>query len=80
MAVEAVLHGGRVGESRAGGEGVLDIDRSMHAMQSHVRWNVLFMLTNNNTYTLPIEELHLTSRASYITMYVTINMRCLGTR
>ena len=27
-----------------------------------------------------IEELHVTSRASYITKYVTINMRCVGTR
>ena len=27
-----------------------------------------------------IEELHLTSRGSYITKYVAINMRCMGTR
>ena len=29
---------------------------------------------------LYIFQLHLTSRASYITEYVAINMRCMGTR
>ena len=44
------------------------------------RGRFMQILHVSGNYWIAIEEFHLTSRASYITKHVAINMCCIGTR